>query len=59
MVVKKTGKMNTTYKTNKELIEEIQAKIIARGNNPYYPTEQHLKDIDLLAELSELKMKYK
>lgn len=48
-----------TYKTNKQLIEEIQAEIIARGNNPYYPAEQHLKDIDLLAELSELKRKYK
>lgn len=47
------------YRTNKELIEEIQAEIIERGNLPYYPAEQHLKDIDLLAELSELKRKYK
>lgn len=45
-------------KTNKELIEELQAEIIARGNNPYYPVEQHLKDMDLIAELTELKMKY-
>lgn len=45
-------------KTNKELIEELQAEIIARGNNPYYPIEQHLKDMDLIAELTELKIKY-
>ena len=47
------------YKTNKELIEEMQTQIIERGENPYYPTEQHLKDIDLLADLSELKRKYR
>lgn len=45
--------------TNKEIIEEAQAKIAARGENPYYPAEQHLKDIELIAELTVLKMKYK
>lgn len=45
-------------KTNKEIIEQAQAEIIARGDNPYYPVEQHLKDMDLIAELTELKIKY-
>lgn len=47
------------YKTNKEIIEQAQTEIITRGNNPYYPEEQHLKDMDLIAELTELKLKYK
>ena len=47
-----------TYMTNKEIIEKAQAEIIARGDNPYYPIEQHLKDMDLIAELTELKLKY-
>lgn len=46
------------YKTNKEIIERAQAEIIARGENPYYPMEQHLKDMDLIADLEELKVKY-
>lgn len=46
------------HKTNKEIIEQAQAEIIARGDNLYYPVEQHLKDMDLIAELTELKMKY-
>ena len=46
-------------RTNKEIIEQVQAEIIARGNNPYYPIEQHLEDMDLIAELTELKAKYK
>ena len=46
-------------RTNKEIIEQAQAEIVARGNNPYYPIEQHLKDMDLIAELTELKAKYK
>ena len=44
--------------TNKEIIEKAQAEIIARGKNPYYPAEQHLKDMDLIADLTVLKMKY-
>ena len=46
------------YKTNKEIIEQAQAEIISRGSNPYYPVEQHLRDMDLIAELTELKIKY-
>ena len=42
-----------------EIIEKAQAEIIARGNNPYYPIEQHMRDMDLIAELTELKIKYK
>lgn len=45
--------------TNEEIIKEAQAKIIAKGKNPYYPVEQHLKDMDLTADLTKLKMKYK
>ena len=45
--------------TNEEIIKEAQEKIIARGKNSYYPVEQHLKDMDLIADLTKLKMKYK
>lgn len=45
--------------TNEEIIEQAQAEIIARSNNPYYPMEQHMRDMDLIAELTELKLKYK
>lgn len=45
--------------TNTEIIDRAQAEIIARGNNPYYPVEQHLKDIDLIVALTELKIKFK
>jgi hypothetical protein len=45
--------------TNKEILRMAQARIIERGQNPYYPAKQHLKDIDLLMELSELIRKYK
>lgn len=47
------------YMTNKEIIKEAQDKIITRGKNPYYPVEQHLKDMDLIADLTKLRMKYK
>lgn len=45
--------------TNEEIIERAQAEIIARGENPYYPAEQHLRDMDLIADLTALKLKYK
>jgi hypothetical protein len=45
--------------TNKEILEKAQMEIIARGKNPYYPVEQHLKDMELIDELTRLKMKYK
>lgn len=44
--------------TNKKVIEEAQAKIMERGENPYYPIEQHLKDMELIEELTKLKIKY-
>lgn len=44
---------------NEEIIKEAQEKIIAREKKPYYPVEQHLKDMDLIADLTKLKMKYK
>lgn len=47
------------HMTNEEIIKEAQEKILARGDNPYYPDEQHLKDMDLIADLTILKQKYK
>jgi len=51
--------MATQHLTNERIIKEVQAKIIARSENPYYPEEQHLKDMDLIADLTALKIKYK
>lgn len=45
--------------TNKEILERAQAEIIVRGENPYYPMEQHMKDTELIAALTELKMRFK
>lgn len=45
-------------KSNKKIIEEAQAKIIVRGEKPNYPIEQHLKDMELIEELTKLKIKY-
>lgn len=52
------NKMKRNF-TNEEILRIAQARIIERGQNPYYPAEQHLKDADLLMELSELIRKYK
>jgi len=46
------------HQTNKDILKEAQAKIIARGDNPYYPLEQHEKDMDLIADLTDLIRKY-
>ena len=48
-----------SHLTNKEIIEKAIAEIIERGDNPYYPTEQHLEDVDLIAVLTGLLVKYK
>ena len=45
--------------TIKEILTETQAKIIARGENPKYSVEQHLRDVDLIEELTKLKIKYR
>ena len=42
-----------------EALTEEQATIIARGKNPNYPIEQSIADLDLIADLTELKMKLK
>ena len=47
------------HMTNEQILKEAQAKIIARGNNPYYPLVQHEKDMDLITELTMLIHKYK
>ena len=44
--------------TNKEIIEQAQLVIISRGDNPDYPLEKHLRDMNLIADLTELKLKY-
>lgn len=51
--------MSDPYLTNAEILERAQQDIIERGNNPDYPKEQHLKDMDLVAALTELKIKFK
>ena len=45
--------------TNTEIIRKAQGEIIIRGENPQYPIEQHLKDMDLIAALTELKIRFK
>ena len=48
------------HMTNREILKEAQQKIIWRSeSNPYYPVEQHLEDLDLIACLEVLKMKFK
>lgn len=39
-------------------IEEAQRKIIVNSNNLDFTIEQHLRAIDLIADLTELKLKY-
>lgn len=46
------------YMTNREILIEAQYKIISRGKDPNYSEEKHLEDIDLITELSKLKMIY-
>lgn len=45
--------------TNKEIIEQAQLAIISRCDNPDYPLEEHLRDMNLIADLTELKLKYR
>lgn len=48
-----------TCNTNDQVLSKAQATIIARGNNdPNYPIERHLEDMDLIADLTELRRKY-
>ena len=44
---------------NKEILEKTQIEIIVRGDNLDYPLEQHLNDMNLISDLTELKLKYK
>lgn len=47
------------YDTNDQVLKKAQMTIIARGNNdPNYPIERHLEDMDLIADLTELRRKY-
>lgn len=45
--------------TNEEIITEAQAKIMAKCEGSEYSVEQHLRDVDLIEELTKLKIKYK
>lgn len=48
-----------TCSTNSEVLKKAQMTIIARGNaDPNYPIERHLEDMDLIADLTELRRKY-
>ena len=45
--------------TNENILTKAQNIIIARGETEQnYPIEQHLEDMDLIADLTELKRKY-
>ena len=43
----------------KRALTEEQATIINRGRRDDYPLEQSIEDIDLIADITELKMKLK
>lgn len=45
--------------SNTEIIRKAQDEVIIRGENPQYPIEQHLKDMDLIAALTELKIRFR
>lgn len=45
--------------TNTAILTYTQAKIILKGDSPDYPLEQHLRDMDLIEDLTKLKIKYK
>ena len=46
--------------SNEDLLNKIQNIVIARGqNDPDYPIERHLEDMDFIADLTELKRKIK
>jgi hypothetical protein len=45
--------------TNEEIIREAQAKIMANGEDSGYSVEQHLRDMDLIEELTKLRIKYR
>ena len=53
------GKNAKKQKTNKAILTEAQAKIILKGDSPDYPLEQHLRDMDLIEDLTKLRIKYK
>ena len=44
--------------TNREILTEAQAKIMAKCEGSEYSIEQHLQDADLIEELTKLKIKY-
>lgn len=39
-----------------EALREEQCTIIARGMDKNYPVDKHLEDLDLIADLAELKL---
>ena len=46
--------------TYKEIIERAQAEIIVRcKDRPDYPVEQYFRDMDLIEDLTKLKIKYR
>ena len=46
--------------TYREIIERAQIDIINRSKGvPDYPIEQHFRDMDLIEELTKLKIKYR
>ena len=46
--------------TYKEIINRAQAEIVRRGKDiPSYPVEQFFRDMDLIEDLTKLKIKYR
>jgi hypothetical protein len=45
--------------TNKEIIDRAIAEIIQRDKHPDYPMTSAVVDLDLVADLAELKRKYR
>lgn len=46
--------------TYREIIERAQAEIAYRGKDiPNYPVEQFFRDMDLVEDLTKLKIKYR
>lgn len=45
--------------TRGDIIRKAQAEVIMKGQAEDYPLEDHLRDMDLLADLSILHKKYR
>jgi hypothetical protein len=57
IILSEVGLYMLTYK---EIIDKAQAEIVSRGKDiPNYPVEQFFRDMDLIEDLTKLKIKYR